>query len=41
MLSNPNFISKAPETKIKEERTKLSDYEAQYAEVVEALAKLA
>lgn len=41
MLSNPNFISKAPETKIKEERTKLSDYEAQYAEVVEALTKLA
>ncbi len=40
MLSNENFISKAPTEKINQERKKLENYEAQYAEVNEALAKL-
>ena len=40
MLNNPNFTSKAPATKIEQERAKLADYEAQYKEVCEALAKL-
>ena len=39
MLNNPNFTSKAPQAKIENERAKLADYEAQYKEVCEALAK--
>lgn len=39
MLNNPNFTSKAPAQKIENERAKLADYEAQYKEVCEALAK--
>ena len=39
MLNNPNFTSKAPAAKIENERAKLADYEAQYKEVCEALAK--
>lgn len=35
MLSNPNFISKAPEKKIQEEKEKQKAYEARYNEVVE------
>ncbi len=38
MLSNPNFINKAPKTKIESEEAKLKDYEAQYQEVCEAIA---
>ena len=33
MLSNPNFISKAPEAKVKEEQSKLQKYQDQLAEV--------
>ena len=33
MLSNPNFISKAPEAKVKEEQNKLQKYQDQLAEV--------
>lgn len=40
MLSNPNFVAKAPEAKIKAEQEKLKDYEAQYEEVCAALAQL-
>ena len=39
MLNNPNFTSKAPASKIENERAKLADYEAQYKEVCEALSK--
>ena len=39
MLSNENFLSKAPESKINAEKVKLADYEAQYKEVCEALSK--
>ena len=39
MLSNENFLSKAPESKINAEKAKLADYEAQYKEVCEALSK--
>ena len=40
MLSNEAFVSKAPQAKIESERAKLKDYEAQYAEVLKALADL-
>ncbi|MDE7106474.1 MAG: valine--tRNA ligase [Anaeroplasmataceae bacterium] len=40
MLSNPNFISKAPQAKIEAEQAKLKDYEAQYEEVCGALSQL-
>ena len=33
MLSNPNFIAKAPEAKVKEEQAKLQKYQDQLAEV--------
>ncbi|MCR5787181.1 MAG: valine--tRNA ligase [Acholeplasmatales bacterium] len=34
MLSNPNFVAKAPEAKLAQEREKLAQYEAQYQEVL-------
>ncbi len=37
MLSNPNFVSKAPEAKLNQEKEKLAKYEAQYKEVIEHL----
>ncbi len=40
MLSNSNFIQKAPKSKIDAEKAKLVSYEAQYNEVIDALAKL-
>ncbi|MDE6656563.1 MAG: hypothetical protein K2J85_06200, partial [Anaeroplasmataceae bacterium] len=39
MLSNQNFLSKAPAAKIEAEQAKLKDYEAQYEEVCAALAQ--
>ena len=30
MLSNPNFINKAPAAKVEEEKKKQADYEAKY-----------
>ncbi len=40
MLSNPNFVSKAPEAKLNQEKDKLAKYEAQYKEVLEHLANI-
>ena len=40
MLSNESFVSKAPAQKIEAERAKQANYQAQYEEVCEALAKL-
>lgn len=40
MLNNEAFLSKAPEAKINEEKTKLADYEAQLASVKEIIEKL-
>ena len=33
MLSNPNFLAKAPEAKVKEEQAKLQKYQDQLSEV--------
>jgi len=40
MLSNPGFVSKAPEAKLQAERQKQAQYKAQYEEVLAHLAKL-
>ena len=40
MLSNPGFISKAPETKINEEKAKLANYKKQLEDVVARLEKI-
>lgn len=40
MLSNENFLSKAPQSKIDAEKAKLKDYETQYEEVCAALAQV-
>ena len=40
MLSNESFVSKAPAAKIEAERAKQANYQAQYDEVCDALAKL-
>ena len=37
MLSNPNFVSKAPEQKVQAEKDKLEDYKSKYATVKEKL----
>ncbi len=37
MLSNPNFVAKAPKEKLDSEKAKLAQYEAQYKEVLEHL----
>ena len=40
MLSNPNFISKAPQAKIDAEVAKQKEYETQYNEVLKTLEEL-
>ena len=40
MLGNPNFVNKAPEKKIAEEREKLEKYQSMMAQVQERLAQL-
>ena len=40
MLSNPGFISKAPEAKVNEEKEKLANYKEKLASVIERLSKL-
>ncbi len=40
MLSNPNFVEKAPATKVEEERRKLEDYKAQQAKLKNRLDTL-
>ena len=40
MLSNPNFVNKAPKAKVEEERTKLKDYQMKYETVVARLNEL-
>ena len=40
MLGNPNFVNKAPEKKIAEEREKLERYQGMMAQVQERLAQL-
>lgn len=40
MLANENFIKKAPADKIEAEKSKLSDYQAQYESVMELLNKI-
>ena len=41
MLSNPGFVNKAPENKIKEEKEKLERYKQMLENVEERLSKLA
>jgi valyl-tRNA synthetase len=40
MLGNPNFVNKAPEAKIAEEREKLEKYKGMMEQVQERLAQL-
>ena len=40
MLSNPNFVSKAPEKKINEEKAKQAKYQQMMDQVKEQLARL-
>ena len=40
MLANPNFVNKAPEAKLNEEKAKLAKYTDMYAQVQERLAAL-
>ena len=40
MLNNPNFVNKAPESKVNAEREKLQGYKAQYSTVKERLEEL-
>ncbi|MGE4572264.1 MAG: valine--tRNA ligase [Candidatus Izemoplasmatales bacterium] len=40
MLNNPNFMNKAPQSKIDEEKDKLSSYEEQFSEAKKRLAEL-
>ena len=40
MLSNPGFISKAPETKVQEEKNKLAKYEEMLNATKERLKSL-
>ena len=40
MLANPNFVSKAPEKKINEEKEKKTKYEQMMEQVKEQLARL-
>ena len=41
MRGNPNFVNKAPEEKIRQEREKLAKYQGMMAQVQERLAQLA
>ena len=40
MLSNPNFVAKAPQTKIDREKEKLESYKRQYGVVLQQLADI-
>ena len=40
MLANPNFVNKAPEAKLNEEKEKKAKYEQMMAQVEERLAQL-
>ncbi len=40
MLNNPGFISKAPQAKIEEEKTKLENYKVMLKTVEERLEKM-
>lgn len=40
MLNNPNFVSKAPQAKIEEEKNKLEEYKARLEEIVKLLLEL-
>lgn len=40
MLSNPNFVSKAPQQKVESERNKLADYQSKYDGVLEKLKNM-
>ena len=40
MLANPNFVNKAPEAKLNEEKEKLAKYTSMYEQVNERLAAL-
>ena len=40
MLSNPGFVSKAPEAKLNAEKAKRAQYQAQYDEVLAHLANI-
>ena len=40
MLSNPNFVNKAPEAKLNEEKEKLAKYTSMYEQVNERLKAL-
>ena len=40
MLSNPNFVNKAPEAKVNAEKEKLEGYKAQYAIVGKQLEEM-
>ena len=40
MLANPNFVNKAPEAKLNEEKAKLTKYTDMYKQVEERLAAL-
>jgi len=40
MLNNPNFLKKAPESKVKEEKEKLSDYQERQAKAKQRLTEL-
>ena len=40
MLSNPNFVSKAPQQKVDVEKAKLADYQSKYDAVLEKLKNI-
>ena len=40
MLSNPNFVSKAPQQKVDAEKAKLADYKSKYESVQEKIEKM-
>ena len=40
MLSNPNFVNKAPAAKVEAEKTKLADYQSKYNAVKEKIEKM-
>ena len=40
MLSNPNFVNKAPEAKLNEEKEKQAKYNQMMSQVTERLAQL-
>lgn len=40
MLSNPNFVSKAPQQKVDAEKVKLADYKSKYESVQEKIEKM-